>query len=141
MGNSEKTFHWVQFKEGKAKFSGGIRGGDERRHETFAVELKNTVLYGEIENVFLPNGNDYNIEVISFGYGMEANVGNPHPNARGAYTFAELQIIKSLIVQLLQAGLHFEDRPSVLTEYPNAHYMGKILFREGWANVRPDSVS
>lgn len=136
MDDHGKTFEWMQFKEGRARFNGGIRGGDERRHETYAVELNGTILYGEIGNAFLPNGNDYNVEVLSFGYGKEENVGNPLPNARGAFNEAELRVVRSLIVQLIQTGSRSEDRPSILVEYPNAHYMGEVLFREGWASVR-----
>lgn len=140
MNRYDKTFEWQQFAEGRARFSGGIRGGDERGYDTFAVDIDGDVRYGEIDNIFLPNHNDFNIQVVSFGYGMQGNVGNPHPNARGAYTEAELRIVRTLVVQLVQAGLSFQDRPTVLTEYPNAHFQGKVVFREGWANLRTETT-
>lgn len=141
MGNYEKTFDWMKFKEGKAKFNGGIRGGDERRHETYAVDIDGHTAYGEISKAYLPNHNDYDIEVVSFGYGMEENVGNPHPNARGTYTEADLKVVKSLVEQLVMAGLNFEDRPSALRESAKSHFQGRVVFRKGWANVRAEAES
>lgn len=140
MAYYEKTFEWQQFPEGRARFAGGMRGWDERHHDVYAVEYQGRVIYGEIVHAFLPNDNDYNIEVVSFGYGMKDNVGIPEPSSRGAYTEAELRIVRSLIVQLIEAGRHFEDRPSILMEYPNAHFQGQVIFREGWANVRQEVV-
>lgn len=136
----EKTFEWQQFPEGRARFAGGIRGWDERGHDVYAVELQGRVVYGEIDNAFLPNHNDYNIEVVSFGYGIEENVGIPEPSSRGAYTEAELQIVRSLIMRLIEAGLKFELRPTILRETSKSHFMGKIVFREGWANVRREAA-
>lgn len=147
MGSHEKTFDWVQFKEGRARFNGNKRGWDERGYETYAVEIGGKVRYGEIDNSFLSNDNDYNIEIISFGYAMEGSVGIPNEPeeqkllARGAYTQAELKVVQSLVSQLVRAGLSFENRPSLLRETPTSHFMGKILFREGWANVRQETLS
>lgn len=136
----EKTFEWVQFPEGRARFDGGIRGGDERRHETYALELEGKTQFGEIDSAFVANGNDYNVEVISFGYGMIENVGNPHQNARGTYTEAQLKIVRSLVAQLIRNSLQFEERPSILRETSKSHFLGKILFREGWAYARPETL-
>lgn len=140
MAYYEKTFEWQQFPEGRARFASGIRGWDERGHEVYAVEFQGRVIYGEIDSTFLPNHNDYNIEVVSFGYGMKDNVGIPEPSSRGVYTEAELRIIRSLIVQLIQAGQHFEEKPLLLMETKKSRFMGKIIFREGWANVRQENV-
>lgn len=137
----EEPFGWQQFSEGRARFVGGIRGGDECRHEVYALEFQGRVIYGEISHAFLPNDNDYNIEVVSFGYGMEENVGNPHPRARGAYTEGELDIIRSLIVRLIRAGHTFEERPLLLMETAKSHFMGKIIFRDAWTNRRQEAVS
>jgi len=134
----EKIFEWQQFPEGRARFAGGIRGWDERGHDTFAVELEGEIVYGEIDTSFLPNHHDFNVQVVSFGYGMRENVGilnegGPGPHAQGTFPSAYLQRVQSLVVQLVRAGLSFEKRPSVLEEMPNSHFMGKVLFPEGWA--------
>lgn len=134
----EKTFEWLQFPEGKVRFAGGIRGWDERGYDTFAVELDGEVVYGEIARTFLPNHNDFNVQVVSFGYGMRENVGilnegGPGPYAQGIFPPAYLQRVQSLVVQLIRAGLSFEDRPVPLTEYSTAHFQGKVIFPKGWA--------
>lgn len=140
MNRDEETFAWIQLPQGRIRFGGAIRGGDEGRHETYSVDIDGIITYGEIENIFSTNGNDYNVEVISFGYGMIENVGNPHANARGTYTETQLKLVQSLVVQLIQAGLHFEERPSVLRESLESHFLGRVLFREGWAYVRQDNT-
>lgn len=68
MGEYSNTFDWVQFPEGRARFAGGIRGWDEKRHETFAVEVNGVEYFGELDSVFLPDRHNFNIEIISFGY-------------------------------------------------------------------------
>ncbi len=130
----EAPFDWVRFPEGRARFSGGVRGiVDEQRHETFAVEVGSNEYFGEIQRAFLPNDNDYNIEVVSFGYDDDGNVGMPMLGACRIFTAAEIGAIEALIVQLVAAGTRFPDRPALLKEYPNAHFMGKVVFRDGWA--------
>lgn len=136
-----KTFDWVQFPEGRARFSGGIRGWDEAGHETFAVELEGLEIFGEIKRAFLPNDNDFNIEIVSFGYGMQDNVGVPGSEARGVFTTSQLRTVKSLVCQLIAAGLRFERRPVCLIEYPDAQFMGTVLFPASWAQeLSPDSL-
>jgi hypothetical protein len=40
MNIHQPPFDWQQFPEGRARFSGGVRGiMDEKRHETFAAEV------------------------------------------------------------------------------------------------------
>lgn len=138
MNRYDQTFEWQQFPEGRACFSGGIRGWDERGYDTFAVDIDGQIVYGEIARIFLPNHNDYNIEVVSFGYGMRESVGlrnedGPGPYAQGIFSPAYLEYVQSLVVQLIRAGLRLEDRPAVLTEYPDAHFQGKVIFPVGWA--------
>lgn len=142
MESHNPPFYWVQFPEGRARFSGGVRGiVDEQRHETFAVEVDGSEYFGEIEATFLPNNNDYNIEVVSFGYGSDTSVGMSMLGTCRIFTTTEIRIIETLIMQLIAAGKSFVDRPSILTEYPDAHFMGKVLFRDGWALVKDDGAA
>ncbi|MCC4598268.1 hypothetical protein LL969_21900 [Xanthomonas campestris pv. phormiicola] len=135
------TFDWVQLPEGRARFSGLVRGVDELGHETFAVEIGGNEFFGEIDRAFLPNDNDYNIEVMSFGYGSEKCLGMPMHGACQIFSKAEIGTIQTLIVQLIAAGTHFADRPSVLTEYPSARFMGQVSFKNGWALVADDEAT
>jgi len=125
-------FDWLELPNGRARFSGGIRGFDELRHETFAAEVDGREYFGEIGRTFLPNGNDFNIEVLSFGYGNRGYVGMPMRSTCRVFTAAEIEKIQALTVQLIAAGTRFKDRPTLLTEYPNAHFMDQVFFRNGW---------
>lgn len=135
------TFDWVQFPEGQARFAGGIRGGDERGYETFAVEVNGIEYFGEIDKSFLPDRHNYNIEIRSFGYAWRENVGNPSPGARKEFTSGEIRIIRSLALQLVTAGLNFERRPFVLTEHQNSKFVGGVDFRGGWARESHEATS
>jgi hypothetical protein len=140
MSLSSKTFDWMQFPEGRARFSGEVRGWDELGHETFALELRGNEYFGEIKNSFLDNHNDYNIVIDAFGYVFEIEVGMPGAEAREVFTREEEAIARSLVVQLIQAGLELEDPPSALNQMETSHFMGKVIFHGGWIHVRSDSV-
>jgi hypothetical protein len=141
MGAYDETFEWVDLPEGRARFSGGIRGIDEQGHETFAVEVDGNEFFGEIRRTFLPNNNDYNIEVVSFGYNAKSSFGMPMLAACRIFTTAEIGTIQSLIVGLIAAGTRFVDRPHSLVEYPNAHFMGEVLFKDGWILLKDEEVA
>ena len=134
-------FDWLELAGGRARFAGDIRGFDELGHETFAVEVDGREYFGEIGNIFLPNGNDYNMEVISFGYGSAGDVGMPMLGTCRVFTAAEIATIQALVVQLIAAGTRFRDRPSLLREYPNAHFMGQVVFRDGWILASDEASS
>jgi hypothetical protein len=138
MSKYSNTFDWMQFPEGRARFSGGVRGWDEQGHETFALELRGNVYFGEIKRDFLDNHNDYNILIDAFGYGLEIEVGMPGAEAREVFTPAEVAVAQALVVQLIQAGLKFEIPPSELSQTEVSRFMGKIIFPDGWILVRPD---
>lgn len=136
-GSDFSPFDWVQFPEGRARFGGGIRGiVDEQGHHTFAVEIDGKEYFGEIQRVFLPNGNDYNIEIVSFGYGAKNYIGMEMIGTCQVFTIDEIGIIEALIVQLVAAGKHFPDPPNFLDEYADVHFMGEVIFRDGWALAR-----
>jgi hypothetical protein len=44
-------------------------------------------------------------------------------------------------MQLIAAGKSFVDRPSILSEYLNAHFMGKVLFRDGWVCLKDEEMN
>lgn len=131
------TFDWIQFPEGRARFAGGVRGWDELGHETFALELRGNEYFGEIDNTFLDNQSDYNIVIDSFGYGYEIEVGMPGAEVREVFTPEEAAIARTLVVQLIQAGLEFEEPPFLLD--PPSHFMGKIIFKDGWTLISHQS--
>lgn len=138
MGHYDGTFEWLEFPEGRAQFSGLERGSDERGHEIFAVEIDGRVTYGEVTRIFLPNDNDFNLQVVSYGYGMRESIGilddgTPEPQAQGSFAPTHLQRVQTLVVRLVRAALQFENRPLALHEYPHAHFQGKVIFPARWA--------
>ncbi|WP_144655620.1 hypothetical protein [Achromobacter dolens] len=60
----ERTFDWVPPAEGRVRFAGGIRGWDERGHDTYAVDVDGKVMYGEIARTLLADQNDFNIQIV-----------------------------------------------------------------------------
>ena len=133
-----QTFDWVQFPEGRARFAGGYRCWDEEGRETFVLELRGNRYFGEINNAFLDNHNDYNIVIDAFGYVRGEEVGMPGTEVRETFTPEEEAVARTLVVQLIQAGLEFEEPPFPLD--PPSHFMGKITFKDGWALVRPEDT-
>jgi hypothetical protein len=126
--------NWHTFKEGQARFAGSIRGWDELGHDTFAIQLDGREYFGEIKDAWLPNQCDFNVEVLSFGYGMQLCVGIPltTPSVR-AFSPRELQRIMSLVVQLVRATDQSDDKPFVMSSDSESRFMGQVIFREGWA--------
>ncbi|HZF97331.1 MAG TPA: hypothetical protein VEY92_03630 [Pseudoxanthomonas sp.] len=132
-------FDWVELLGFRARFSGCVRGADEQGHHIFSVEVNGREYFGEIQRAFLPNGNDYNIEVVSFGYGKTEDFGIPMLDACQAFTLEEISTIQALVGKLIEAGRRF--KRSLLTEYPNAHFMGQVIFRDGWVLARDEASS
>jgi len=135
MGKYSNTFDWVEFPEGRARFASEVRGWDELGHELFALELRGHEYFGEIKKSFLSNHNDYNIVIDAFGYGSKSAVGIGMPGgigARDAFTPEEEVKARSLVVQLIQAGLSFENPPHALNQTDTSHFMGKIFFKDSW---------
>lgn len=145
MSKYSSTFDWMQFPEGRARFAGGFRCWDELGRDTFALELRGNEYFGQIDSVFLDNDNDYNIVIDAFGYGSGQDVGHGMPNTgdtgisdgevREVFTPQEEPIARALVVQLVQAGLEFDDPPTVLDQTETSRFMGKVIFREAWMLV------
>lgn len=127
------TFDWIDLPEGKARFSGTKRGWDELGHKTFALDIDGREYYGELERAYLPNENDYNVEVSSFGYARAEDVGMPDPRARAAFSEAQIGRIQSLALGLIAAGCAMPDPPAILDQTGTARFMGEVTFKQDWA--------
>ena len=118
-------FDWIEFEDGRARFSGNIRALDEGR-SLFSVQLpESPEYYGEFFVADDAQAGGIVAEVYSFGYGGKYNVGNPHPNARVAFSDPEAAVIERLIRNLFKKGgeLPFPLSPS---------FGGSVTFRDGW---------
>lgn len=134
-------FDWISLPAGKARFAGLVRGIDEAGHETVAAEIDSREFFGEIRRAFLPNDNDFNIEVVSFGYTRKEDLGTPMGGSRQAFSSQESLTIQTLLTQLVVAGTHSGERPSLLIEYPNARFMGEVRFKDGWVMVADEGIA
>ena len=130
-----ETFDWVQFPEGLARFAGTFRCWDEQGRKTFALYLHGNEYFGEIKRTYLENHNDYNIVIDAFGYGRGEDVGMPGTGAREVFTSDEEAIARFLVVRLIQAGLKFDDPPTILDQTESSHFIGGITFLDRWMDV------
>lgn len=128
-------FDWIQFPEGRARFSGIFRGWDEQGRQTFALELQGAEYFGEIKDVFNEGSASYGFSISDFGYGRGELVGMPGTGVRRAFKEDEVLVAKSLIAGLIRAGLEFKNRPSIFLPEDIAHFNGEIIFQEGWIPV------
>lgn len=135
MENSyQEAFEWIQFSKGRVRYAGGSKGRDEPPIETFAIELNERVHYGEIKVVFLPNGYDFNLEVVSFGWpGKEWSGSVPVPGQCASFSLEDLETVQTLICEAVEVWRTFPTRPFILTEDPAAAFQGDVFFRPGWA--------
>lgn len=112
----------------------GIRGWDELGRETFSIELHRIEYFGELKKSFLPDGYDFNIEIVSFGYSDKNDVGMPsHGVACKAFTLNDLETASSLVVKLVQSTSHSKDAPFAMRKTEKSHFKGEVFFRDGWA--------
>ena len=68
---------------GRATFESVIRSWDKSPVHAFSVELTgHLALYGIWRPKWAPNENDFNVEIVSFGWADQNNIGNPNPMTR-----------------------------------------------------------
>jgi len=138
MSAYEKTFAWIDFPEGRVRYTGGAANREEPK-EAFAIELRGQVYYGQIKEQFSPNGNDYNLEIVSFGWPENGWFGiEPNPKICTAFTFKEIKTIQTLLYKAIQIWRQLEHRPIFLSESMKSHFMGEIMFRDGWVLVKDE---
>jgi len=126
-------FDWISFDKGKARFCGGKRGGDDARHEVFAVQFEGpTIYYGELDLIFASDHNHFNIQIVSFGYGSAGNVANPSPTARATFSPSEIEAAKSVITDLMMS---YRIRQVPIAHMPS-YFLGEVLFRNGWVRAK-----
>ncbi|WP_164074227.1 hypothetical protein [Stenotrophomonas maltophilia] len=133
-------FDWQDLPSGRARFAGLVRGADQAGHDAFAVCFDGQELFGEIQRAFLANDNDFNIEVVAFGYRLDRNLGMPMPGTAQVFAFSDVERLQRLISELVAAGAAWERRPRLLVDYPSGRFQGRVLFREGWILISDDEV-
>ncbi|GLQ99384.1 hypothetical protein [Dyella mobilis] len=127
-------YDWVDFEDGRARFSGGIRGWDELRHETFCVELNGESRYGEAITVFEQEGDNFGLEIISFGYRLAGDAGMP-ASSRDPVSVVDIEKIKVMVAQLIDIVAQCDHPPFVLSRGITSRFTGKVAFQDGWINT------
>ena len=121
-------FDWVVFDNGKGRIEGLIREPQKDQPYAFAIQLdKRPIRYGGFDLRSEPDHAHYSVEVMSFGYQEQNNVGNSHPNARVIFSASEIAEIREMICQLFLSGV---EKPFPLHQ-PEL-FAGKLQFREDW---------
>lgn len=59
----------------------------------------------------------------------------PGAGVREVFGSDEEAIARSLVIQLVQAGLEFDDPPAILDQTENSRFMGGIAFHDEWMLV------
>jgi hypothetical protein len=134
-----KAFDWVEFPKGRARFSGAVGyifSWNELPHETFCVEMNGQELFGEVKAIFSENGNNYNLEIVSFGYKDKGNVGAPVDESWVvAVTKIQAQQVTILLRKLISIASELDDPPFVLGRAKEL-FLGGINFKDGWVRLK-----
>jgi len=121
----------INFEDGSARLAGTIRGGDEAGHFAFELRLDSLpALYGEWRPKFEANGNEFDVEIVSFGYLILENVSNPNPGARRKFSAEQIKVIQRLIATLFSSAEARKGTPPFTSK--KGHFLGGVLFLPGW---------
>jgi hypothetical protein len=122
---------WINFQDGAARFIGPVRGSDEWGHNAFELRLPSyPPLYGEFQPKWADNENDFDIEIVSFGFTDERNIANPNAGARRRFSLEQRSIIEGLIVALISSP---EARTGISPfSSKKGRFLGHVYFRPDW---------
>jgi hypothetical protein len=107
------------------------------------VEFHKQVYYGEIKSKFSPSGNNYNLEIVSFGWPKDGWFGiEPDPKICATFLLKDLEIVQIILCQSVRIWYDLEkrERPSFLNESSQSRFMGEVLFSNGWALVMDEGL-
>jgi hypothetical protein len=116
---------------GRASFESVIRSWDESPEDAFSVELMGRlVLYGIWRPKWAPNGHDFNVEIVSFGWADQYNVGNPNPMTRRKLSVEQAADLKALIIALVE-DVDVRRKISPFSS-KTARFLDTIDFQDNW---------
>ena len=116
---------------GKIGFASMVRGWDEEPRDAYRVELLDRpTMYGEWRTKFADNGNDFNVEIVSFGYLRESHLGSTYLLHREKFYAAERDVLEEMIRAL------FADKSARALIVPfsslKGRFLGGVNFAPGW---------
>lgn len=128
-------FRVVEAAAGKVRFGGVERGTDEIPREVFAAQLTGRpVMYGEWRQKFAANGNDFNVEIVSFGYPPLYSVAGEA--GKESFTGTEMAAIEELVAALF-ASADAKNQLAAFSPHRRGAFLGSIRFVPGWIKTYP----
>lgn len=125
----------VTRSKGRAGFESMIRCWDESPQHAFSVELTGQpTLYGIWRPKWAPDKNDFDVEVLSFGWADQNNAGNPNPVTRRKLSTEQAANVKELIIALVE---DVDARKKIMPfSSKTARFLGRIEFKENWVLIK-----
>jgi hypothetical protein len=123
-------FPAVGVRAGKVRLAGIDRGVDELPRDTFIAQLPGRpALIGEWRRRWAENGNDFDVEVVSFGYSQYEALGVGAIQLK--FTTDERTLVEDLVRALfsnpLARQMHYSFRPE-----RKGRFLGNVYFLPGW---------
>jgi len=123
----------IILKLGDGEIAFGYIAGtkEEFPHDLIIIHLPGwTQLFGEWQRKFADNGNDFDVEILGFGYISADIVGSPEPAHR--FTFSKVERER---IEMLARAL-FADTEARAQQWQlrgaHGHFMGNVIFAPGW---------
>jgi hypothetical protein len=117
------------FTGARIGFAGVVWDADHAAHDLFKIErASEPALFGDYFSISpTDNDNDFNTEIVLFGYPGRLDVGNPDSTLRQRFTAEECQTIEHLIRSFFSDPNTFNDQ--IL---PPVRCLGGVTFRSNW---------
>jgi hypothetical protein len=128
------TFDWIEFLDGRAKFSDVTWDRNDPPRETFCLEIDGDELFGEIKDIPVEGCNNFNLEIISFGYRCNGAVGGADNELRVLLTEVQVERAIHLIHELIESGAKMDNPPFVLYQ-AKEFFLGGVAFKDGWVRI------
>jgi hypothetical protein len=121
----------INFQNATARLVGLVRGGDEAGHYVFELHLPPfPILYGEYRPRWADNQNDFDVDIVSFGFRSKDNVGNPNAGARQRFASEQRAVLETLITALFARPEARKGKPPFAAA--EDHFLGHVRFVSGW---------
>jgi hypothetical protein len=125
----------VTLPTGRAAFESMIRGWNEEPRHAFSVELAGQqTLYGIWRPVFAENGNDFDVEIVGFGWASRYSIGHPNQITRTKLSSAQFISVRELIISLFESI--YARREIVPFSSKVAKFLDGIEFQKDWVLVK-----
>lgn len=125
-------FDTFTFPAGRVAFEGMVRA-DPGGARVFRVELPGChPMYGEWQVIPVSDPDEFDIEIVSFGYLSKENVRNPHPDARKSISLQEQGAVKALVAELFSVPSKTNEKiPFTFNKRP---FSGNLVFAKRWTS-------